>query len=405
MTASILRRYGVEETPEQQHWYEVAEQVAHTLGRNIRERDAANQPPFAELKLLRESGLLPLTIPSRYGGAGIDWRTALEIVQRVARVDNSIGQLLGYHYIFQAFPYIDLPADRAFELAEANLEGQWLYSSTGTPQGLQVTARRTHGGYIINGKKPFSTGSRVADRIYGRAIVDDSGARMALLIDTSWEGITRHDDWDVLGARLTATNTIEFQDVFVPDRHVIADIGASDAERAPHQVLTTPSFQLLFGTVYLAAAEGAVNAARDYTRAQSRPWFHAEVQNATDDPFIQNHYGEFVAKLQSLAAVLDQATDALQWAWDQGEELTGTERSGVAEQIAAAKITAHGTALEITSKIYDVMGARAAGTRYGFDRYWRDVRTHTLHDPVAYKLNELGRYYLNDTEPVPSAYR
>lgn len=179
----------------------------------------------------------------------------------------------------------------------------------------------------------------------------------------------------------------------------------SDAERAPHQVLTTPSFQLLFGTVYLAAAEGAVAAAREYTRAQSRRWFHAEVDNPTDDPFIQNHYGDFVAKLQSLSAVLDQATNALQWAWDRGSSLTGAERAGVAEHIAAAKITASSTALDVTAKIYEVMGARAAGTKYGFDRYWRDVRTHTLHDPVAYKLNELGRYYLNGTEPVPSAYR
>lgn len=404
MTAAILPRYAVEETPEQRRWYAVADQVAHKLDQDVAERDAANQPPFAELELLRGSGLLPLTIPAKYGGAGIEWGTALEIVQRIARTDNSIGQLLGYHYIFQAFPYLDLPHDRAVALAEATIAGQWLYSSTGTPQGPQATARQVNGGYIVNGKKPFSTGSRVADRIYGRAI-DDDGSRLALLIDTSRDGVVRHDDWDVLGSRLTATNTIEFRDVFVPDDHVLADLGVSDADRAPSQLLATPSFQLLFGTVYLAAAEGAVMAAREYTRTQSRPWFHAEVDQAAEDPFIQNHYGNFVAQLQALSAVLDQATRAVQWAWGRGEALTGAERSGVAEQVAAAKITASNTALEITSKIYEVMGARAAGNKYGFDRYWRDVRTHTLHDPVAYKLNELGRYYLNGKEPAPSPYR
>lgn len=404
MTASLLRRYGAENTPEQEAWYAKADDVAATLARDVRERDAANEPPFAELKVLREAGLLPLTVPARFGGAGIDWRTAYEIVQRIARVDNSIGQLLGYHYIFQAFPYIDLPADRGQALAEDTLAHSWLYSSTGTPQGPQARAVRVEGGYLVTGRKPFSTGSRVADRIYGRAILDD-GTRLAVLINTDWDGVVRHDDWDVLGSRLTATNTIEFRDVFVPDEAVIVNLGASDAERRPDQVLTTPSFQLLFSHCYLAAAEGAVEAARDYTRTQSRPWFHAEVEKATEDPFILNHYGSFAARLQALAAVVDQATTALQWAWDQGEELSAEDRAGVAEQIAAAKITAHHTSLEVTTTIYDVIGARATGTKYGFDRYWRDVRTHTLHDPVAYKLNELGRFYLNGTAPVPSAYR
>jgi len=33
------------------------------------------------------------------------------------------------------------------------------------------------------------------------------------------------------------------------------------------------------------------------------------------------------------------------------------------------------------------------------DRYWRDARTHTLHDPVRWKYNAVGRYYLNGTQP------
>ncbi|MFO7689020.1 MAG: acyl-CoA dehydrogenase family protein [Cryobacterium sp.] len=404
MTASILRRHGSTPTPAQTALFDRADAVARVLAVDARERDAANAPPFAELQVLREAGLLPLTVPARFGGAGIDWSTAFEIVQRIARADNSIGQLLGYHYIFQAFAYIDLDDARAQLLATDTLAQHWLFSSTGTPQGPQAEARRVTGGYRVTGRKPFATGSRVADRIYGRAVLAD-GSRLAVLIDTDWEGVVRHDDWDVLGSRLTATNTIEFQNVFVPDSAVIVNLGLDDSERDPHQVLTTPGFQLLFSHCYLAAAEGAVAAARDYTRSEARPWFHSELGSATEDPFIINHYGSFVARLQALAAVVEQATTALQWAWNRGTALSSAERGGVAEQIVAAKITAHHTALEVTATIYDVIGARAAGTRYGFDRYWRDVRTHTLHDPVAWKTHELGRFYLNDDAPVPSAYR
>jgi len=404
MTTSLLTRYGHRTTELQDHWFGIADEVAAILGADALDRDVANKPPFTEVEILRRSGLLPLTIPTRFGGAGIDWETSFEIVQRIARADNSIGQLLGYHYIFQAFPYIDLDEERGQALADECLSKQWLWSSTGTPQGPQAVGVRTGEGYRVTGKKPFSTGSRVADRIYGRAVLE-GGDRLALIIDTASDGVVRHDDWDVLGSRLTATNTIEFRDVFVPDAAVITNLGAHDGDRQPHQVLTTPAFQLLFAHAYLAAAEGAVLAARDYTRTAARPWFHAEVAAATEDPFIQNHYGSFTAKLQSLAAVVDHATAALQWAWDAGDGLSAADRAGVAEQIAAAKITAHEVSLDVTARIFDVTGARAAGSKYGFDRYWRDVRTHTLHDPVAYKYNELGRYFLNGTEPVPSAYR
>ena len=404
MTASILHRYGAAVAPAQTALFDRADAVAAVLAVDVRERDAANEPPFAELAVLRDAGLLPLTVPARFGGAGIDWSTAFEIVQRIARADNSIGQLLGYHYIFQAFAYIDLDDTRAQLLADDTLANQWLFSSTGTPQGPQAQAVQVPGGYRVTGRKPFATGSRVADRIYGRAILPD-GSRLAVLIDTASAGVVRHDDWDVLGSRLTATNTIEFQNVFVPDAAVIVNLGADDSARDPHQVLTTPGFQLLFSHCYLAAAEGAVQAARDYTRTDARPWFHSGVDAATEDPFIVNHYGSFVARLQALAAVVEQATTALQWAWDRGTVLSAAERAGVAEQIVAAKVSAHHTALDVTATIYDVIGARAAGTKYGFDRYWRDVRTHTLHDPVAWKTNELGRFYLNDQAPVPSAYR
>ncbi|GAA1905108.1 monooxygenase [Arthrobacter gandavensis] len=404
MTASLLTRYGHTVPAEAQRWFDVADEVAAILGADALERDAANKPPFTELEILRRSGLLPLTIPARYGGAGINWSTAFEIVQRVARADNSIGQLLGYHYIFQAFPYIDLDPERGQDLAEQCLVRQWLWSSTGTPQGPQATAVRTEGGYLVTGRKPFATGSRVAEKIYARAVLD-GGDRLALIIDTASDGVVRHDDWDVLGSRLTATNTIEFRNVFVPDAEVITNLGTHDGERRPHQVLTTPAFQLLFAHVYLAAAEGAVLAARDYTLSSARPWFHAEVESASDDPFIQNHYGSFAARLQALAAAVDQATTALQWAFDAGDALTAADRAGVAEQIAAAKVTAHEVSLDVTARIFDVTGARAAASKYGFDRYWRDVRTHTLHDPVAWKYNELGRYFLTGTEPVPSAYR
>jgi alkylation response protein AidB-like acyl-CoA dehydrogenase len=50
------------------------------------------------------------------------------------------------------------------------------------------------------------------------------------------------------------------------------------------------------------------------------------------------------------------------------------------------------------------MGARATASRYGFDRYWRDLRTFSLHDPVDYKLKSIGQWVLSGEAPTPSQY-
>jgi alkylation response protein AidB-like acyl-CoA dehydrogenase len=51
-----------------------------------------------------------------------------------------------------------------------------------------------------------------------------------------------------------------------------------------------------------------------------------------------------------------------------------------------------------------VTGARASANAVGLDRFWRNVRTHTLHDPVAYKRREVGAHLLTGELPEPTWY-
>ncbi len=72
--------------------------------------------------------------------------------------------------------------------------------------------------------------------------------------------------------------------------------------------------------------------------------------------------------------------------------------------VAAARTTAAKAALQITSQIFELMGARATTARYGFDRYWRNVRVHTLHDPLDYRSKEMGRWLFTAEPPNPYGY-
>jgi alkylation response protein AidB-like acyl-CoA dehydrogenase len=76
----------------------------------------------------------------------------------------------------------------------------------------------------------------------------------------------------------------------------------------------------------------------------------------------------------------------------------------VALLIAEARVAAARAALEITSQVFEAMGARATASRYGFDRFWRNVRVHSLHDPLDHKVRDIGHWLLSGVPPTPSLY-
>lgn len=85
--------------------------------------------------------------------------------------------------------------------------------------------------------------------------------------------------------------------------------------------------------------------------------------------------------------------------------MTAHERAQAATLGAAAKVMATEVSLDTTSRVFEVCGARSAKRGIGLDRFWRNARTETLHSPVAYKLEEVGRFFLNDEIATPSDYR
>jgi alkylation response protein AidB-like acyl-CoA dehydrogenase len=128
------------------------------------------------------------------------------------------------------------------------------------------------------------------------------------------------------------------------------------------------------------------------------------ITEATAEPYVLATYGGFSARLQAVAALAEKAADHLDAALARGTELTWEERGDLAVEVAALKVVSTETALDVTAGIFEVTGARSSANHYGFDRFWRNVRTHTLHDPVAYKRREVGEYYLNGTRPEFTLY-
>nr|RNJ68875.1 MAG: hypothetical protein EDM05_13080 [Leptolyngbya sp. IPPAS B-1204] len=162
--------------------------------------------------------------------------------------------------------------------------------------------------------------------------------------------------------------------------------------------------QLTKTYVYLGIAEAALEAAKHYTTTQTRPWITSCVDSATKDPYILYHYGEFWIELQAAISLADQTAEKVTAAWEKKDSLTHQERGEVAVSVSAAKALATKAGLDIANRIFEVTGTRSTATHYGFDRYWRDLRTFTLHDPVDYKLRDIGNWVLNHELPTITQY-
>lgn len=169
------------------------------------------------------------------------------------------------------------------------------------------------------------------------------------------------------------------------------------------------SIQLVFSNFYLGIALGALDFAKKYTTKKTRPWPYGgdDKSSATDEFYILSRYGSFEAHLRAAEALADRAGEAIRSVYSEhGEDraVSARLRGEVAEWVASAKIVTTDTGLRVTSGVFEVTGAKATAKKVGLDRFWRDIRTHTLHDPVAYKERELGRFALVDEVPEPSWY-
>jgi alkylation response protein AidB-like acyl-CoA dehydrogenase len=110
-------------------------------------------------------------------------------------------------------------------------------------------------------------------------------------------------------------------------------------------------------------------------------------------------YGELAVVARAASALADQAVDALLRGLAQGEDLNDDECAEIAVLASVAEAAASRAAQESTTRALDVVGVDAASTRHGFDRFWRNARTHTLREPAAHRLREIGDYFLNGAHP------
>ncbi|MFG6415566.1 acyl-CoA dehydrogenase family protein [Roseateles sp. DC23W] len=379
----------------------LAEPLARQLADTAIARDQAGGHAAAQRELIRDSGLLALTVPTALGGLGASWPTFYRVLRRLAQADSALAHVFGFHHLQLASVQLYGTAEQQRRLLGDTLRHRWFWGNALNPLDRRLRAVDTPQGYRLDGVKSFASGSVGADMLTFSAWHDGAQAALIGVLRADTPGVAVQTDWDAFGQKQTDSGTVAFDAVALALADVLQPPGRVPTPRA---TLRQQIAQLILVHLYVGIAQGALQAGLGFTRDDARPWFQSGVAAAVDDPYVQHRWGDLWLQVRPAEVLADAATIALQQALDRGEALTFDERGEVAIAVAEAKVLAHRAALSVSSQLFELAGARATSGRYGLDRFWRNARVHTLHDPVDYKLRDLGRHALTGAWPEPTPY-
>ncbi len=366
------------------------------------ERDERGGTPKTERDALRHSGLLAVSIPTQYGGLGARWSDTLGIVREFAKVDSSIAHVFGFHHLMLATVRLFSRPDQWQPWFEQTARKNWFWGNALNPLDTRTVVKDFGGWREFSGKKSFCSGASDSEMLIASAVDENAGGKLLIAaIPSGRSGITLHNDWNNIGQRQTDSGSASFERVRVEESELLLDPGPLST---PFACLRPLIAQLTFTHMFLGIAEGAFEEARTYTLTETRAWHKSSAEDVRQDPYVLHHYGEFWVALQGVRLLVERAAELLDQAWAKGPNLSEHERGQLAIAIATAKVAATRQGLDLCSRLFEVTGARSTHASLRLDRHWRNLRTQTLHDPVDYKLHELGDWALNQSLPIPTFY-
>lgn len=379
---------------------QVAKTLAVEFAKEASQRDYQRQLPLREVQQYSASGLWGITIPKQFGGAGVSYKTLAEVVKIISSADSSLGQIAQNHWAFLEHIRLDASLEQQDFFFAQVLKGKRFgnaFSEKGSKTVADLTTKIEFkdGHAVINGQKFFATGALLAHWIPVVA-VSEEGKPFAALVPQHTPGLTIVNDWSGFGQRTTVSGSVHLNNVQVDLKYIVPIHQAFERPTAAGAIS-----QFIQSAIDAGIARGAIDETIAYVRAHARPWIDSGLEQASQDPYTIANIGELKIKLRAAEAVLALAGEAIDHALLNPTEETVSEATLIT---AESKVLTTEIALLAANKLFELSGTRSTLSELNLDRHWRNARTHTLHDPVRWKLNIVGNYYLNDVPPPRHAW-
>jgi alkylation response protein AidB-like acyl-CoA dehydrogenase len=326
---------------------------------------------------LHEAGLFRMLLPVSLGGGAADIVAFNQVIETIATADASTAWCLAQQVAStQAAGFLDPTVAREI-FASPNGAVAW-----GPPSGAKAVV--ADGGYIVNGRWRFASGSEHCPWIGGHCAVieadgkprlDGHGRPVLRTMIFRKEQATFHDIWHVIGLRGTGSNGYEVRDLFVPDAYTTWR--DNPADRRGDAPLSGIPLLTLYGMGFSGVALGLARASLDAfmtLAATKKPSpTHGAPIPLREHPVVQARVAEATGQLQSARAYL---ADLLHAFWDAAI----AKRAVTLEQRAQLRVAITGAieqGCRVVDYAYRAAGADAIFQGSPFERRFRDMHTVT----------------------------
>jgi Acyl-CoA dehydrogenases len=330
----------------------------------------------AIFKEMGDLGLLGVTIPEQYGGAGLNYVAYGLVAREVERVDSGYRSMLSVQSSLVMVPINDFGTEEQKKKYLPKLAtGEWIgcFGLTepdhgSDPASMVTRAKPVDGGYSLSGSKMWITNSPIADVfvVWGKLIDEATGKDeiRGFILEKGWKGLTAPAIHGKVGLRTSLTGEIVMDEVFVPKDNIFPNIKGL---KGPFTCLNSARYGIAWGA--LGAAEDCWFRSRDYV--MNRQQFGRPLAaNQLIQVKLADMQTEISLGLQAclrLGRMKDEGTDAV--------EIT-----------SILKRNSCGKSLAIARMARDMMGGNGISDEYGVARHMVNLEvvntyegTHDIH--------------------------
>ncbi|MFM2447898.1 MAG: hypothetical protein RIS44_348 [Pseudomonadota bacterium] len=218
---------------------------------------------FADLGAV---GLLGCTIPTVYGGAGLNQVCYGLVAREIERVDSGYRSMMSVPSSLVMGPIFDFGSEGQRQKYLPKLaSGEWIgcFGLTepdhgSDPGSMATKAKTVPGGYSLTGSKMWITNSPIADVLVVWA-KDDEGAIRGFILEKGWKGLSTPTIEGKVGLRTSITGEIVMDGVFCPEENALPGVRGL---KGPFTCLNSARYGIAWGA--LGAAEDCWFRARQY---------------------------------------------------------------------------------------------------------------------------------------------
>ncbi|MEH7075334.1 acyl-CoA dehydrogenase family protein [Neobacillus drentensis] len=351
---------------------ELMRNLARQFSLRAHQIDIEGSFPYDNIDDLKNSGYTTLTVPSHYGGKEITLYELIRHQETIAEGDGATALSIGWHMgIIMNLNEKKTWKQGVFKtLCEQVKKGALINSAqsestTGSPTRggkPETTAEKTQNGWVINGRKIFTTMSPVLDFFIVSATIKETEEIANFLIPRTTDGLIIEETWDSIALRGTGSHDLILKNCFVENENLVEEFNPS-GKKVNGWLLHIPACYL---GIAKAAQRYAIQFAKEYSP-------NSIVGPIIELPNVQQKLGEIELKvLQSEYFLYGVAKQ-----WDSSND---DEREKMGACLGAAKLSVTNLAIEVVDLAMRIVGAKSLSLSNPLQRYYRDVRAG-LHNP------------------------